>query len=45
MARARITAFGCCTEKMCKLLGLGSSSDMSASVKLHFSVEEVPGCV
>ena len=34
-----------CTERISKLLGLGSSSDVSASVKLRFHVEEIPGCL
>ena len=28
-----------------KAAGLGSSSDVGASVKLHYHVEEIPGCI
>ena len=45
MAGVRTTGLGCCTERMCELLGLGSTIDVSASVKLHFRGEENPGCL
>jgi len=43
MARVRITASFCSTERTSLGLRLGSSSDVTASVRLRFSVEEGPG--
>ena len=45
MAMFRISGLGCCRERISLLSGLGSSSEVSASVSLHFSVEEIPGCL
>ena len=39
MARVRINGLGSCTERMCELLWLGSSYDVSASLKLRFRFE------
>jgi len=43
MARVWISGSFCSTERIILGLRVGSSSDVSASVKLRFSVEEVPG--